>query len=237
MNADDLLKQMTEFAEISRSANPVFELDLRKALKAARELTSVTDQDVKALEDVLRNPGKHYWKELPPLPKEPLLYDPAPRDITFIKELISSGAKLWGVPATGQHYEIDHSTKTFKLAIDSEHDDNRVHDKTKMILGLLGWSMIDQQESTRTYSTNNGPWVVAVIDFDISTQINSKTGENFPPGTRGQDAVVTSRTGGLIRVGHAVGAELVKHVRKQYGTGKTAAAGQALVQKYGPKKP
>ncbi len=244
MEKDDLLKQLVDYANIAKSANPLMELDIKKSLDALKGMGS-SQREIEALDKALHAPQTLAWKGMPPLPERPFDYHPTEQDIAFIKDLIQSGVKLWGVPVTARspqepqtalHYGIDHENKTFKVLVDCEHDEGRIHDKTKMILGLLGWTMIDFQDSTLSYSAVVGPWILAVFDFPIHTQIDSRTGKNYPEGTRGQDAVATGQSGKLMRLGPHVGAELIKHAKAKqptYGNAKTDAPGKLLIKRYG----
>lgn len=243
MEKDDLLNEMNKWARIAHSSNPVLELDIHKILKSLKEEMGATPEEIKALSEALYHPETIQWNIAPPLPERPLQYDPTERDIQFIKDLIASGATKWGIPGTAQpgkpetalHYAIDHQKKTFKVVVDPEEDEQRVHDKTKMILGLLGWTMLDEQKSTLSYTAAVGSWALGVFDFSISTQLDSRTGKNFPPGTRGQDAMATSG-GKVVRLGSVIGHELIKHAqapKTDVGAGKTAAPGQVLKEKYG----
>jgi len=108
-----------------------------------------------------------------------------------------------------------------------------------MILGLLGWKMIDNKSSSKSYTATDGNWVIGVFDFSIAEQTNPKTGENFPPGSRGQDAVATlGKMAVFARLGHVIGAHLWKFTQKQadpeaFGSGKTNAAWLNIKEKHG----
>ncbi len=241
MEKDDLIKQMTEYARIARANNPVLELDIKKCLDALPGM-GCSPEEVSALGEALHHPEKLVWNLGPPLPEEPLSYEPTEEDKDFIRKLIDR-ATVWAVPSTGEPdrpetcltYAIDRQNKTFKVIIDPEHDEHRIHDKTKMILSLLGWRMIDEQRSSLGYTAVAGPWAVGVFDFSIATQIDRRTGKNFPPGTRGQDSVATCG-GRVVRLGQVIGRELIRHAqapKSDIGAGKTAAPGQVLKEKYG----
>ena len=231
MDKNALIAEMVKWSKIARSADPAFELDLetdiRKALDdfMAREVPA---DRIAALEKMLREPANLAWKLMPPLPDEPLKWMPSPFQVDWFRDFIGKmrDGTEWHVPATGHVYKIDKVRKTFTLIRDAEHDPDRWHDRNKMVLGLLGYSMVDLRSSMRSYSATDGKWVLAVADFSIAEQPNSKTpGENFPPGSRGQDVFVASADdGALVRLGHTIARAIWRHIEPEYGTAKTGAS-------------
>lgn len=238
---DSLIAEMTKWSEIAKSSDPILELEIRKSLDFLRDEAKVPATEVAALEKMLRNPRELAWKLLPPLPDEPLKWTPADFQIRWFRDFIAQAkdGMMWKVPSTGQVYKIDKVNKTFTLVLDTEDDHDRWHDRNKMILGLLGWKMIDNKSSAQSFSATDGNWVIGVFDFSIAEQKNPKTGENFPPGSRGQDAIATQgKTATFARLGHVIAAYLWKFTQPQgdpeaFGSGKTNAAWLKIKEKHG----
>jgi hypothetical protein len=232
VDKDALLRELTKWSEIARASNPILEMEIRKVLDQLRDVVKLPAEKVDALEKMLRAPEKLIWQRMPTLPDKPLNWTPEKFQVEWFRDFISKmkDGTEWHVPSTGHVYKIDKTNKTFTLTHDVEHDPNDWHERNKMILALLGYSMIDNKSSAKTYSSVGDHWIVAVFDFSIETQENSATpGKNFPHGSRGQDAVATPSSGGaLVRLGHDIGRYLWKHVEPAYGAGKTSAAWTAL---------
>jgi hypothetical protein len=225
----DLIGQFQKYDRMIRSADPRMELEIDK-LKTAMAEMKVTPEDAKMLEDVIRDPKLATWKPGPSLPAEALHFDPTEEQINFFREIIrlaSEGCK-WGIPSTGHEYRIEKTKKQFVLTRTVEHDPERWHDKTKMILALLGWSMVDDLESVQNLVALHGTWSLGIFSFRIDTQENPATpGQNFPPGSYGQDAVATSlKNGHLLRLGRQCSFNMWRKltvVSVDSGTGKTSA--------------
>lgn len=229
MEKDALIRELEKWARISRSDNPTFEIALDKVLSPLKTQGNFSPEAISELEQMIRHPEKLVWQLLPTLPDKPLNWTPTRDQVEWFRVFIEKArdGMEWHVPSTGQIYKIDKVNKTFTLIRDSELDVNDWHERNKMVLGLLGYSMIDGRSSAKTYSTPSKHWVLAVLDFSISDQENPATpGKNHPAGARGQDAMATLVTGGggLVRLGHDIGRHLWAHVEPAYGAGKTGAA-------------
>jgi hypothetical protein len=234
MKADELLREMERLAKAMRNPNQALELDIQKTINALRSGAKVPAEAIEALDGILHDPKTLVWQRMPDLPDSDSGFQPNAEQIEFFRELIrvATDGMEWGVPHTGQVYKIDKQVKTFTLIRETQKDTEDWHGKTKMILGLLGWRMIDNKASNRSFSATKDGWLIAVFDFSIENQENPKTpGQNFPPGSRGQDAVATlMNRGAFVRLGHVIGRELIKYVTTDFGYGKSTAAGSNLYE-------
>lgn len=59
---------------------------------------------------------------------------------------LNDGA-VWGVPGTGQVYQISHANKTLTLIHGDPKDPRHWHDKNKITLAKLGYKVLDRPES------------------------------------------------------------------------------------------
>lgn len=231
MDKDTLIAELEKWTRISKSADPMMEIELAKSLDFLRNQSDkpFTAEQVSALEKMIREPQKLPWRKMPSLPDKPLNWTPSRSQIEWFRTFIEkmNDVAEWEVSSTGQRYRIDKKAKTFTLIKDTDQDINNWHERNKMILGLLGYTMIDNRSSAQTYSVVQGDWILAVFDFSIDEQENPRTpGKNFPPGSRGHDAVATASSGVFVRLGHNVGRHIWKAIRPpeyDYGTGKTTA--------------
>jgi len=231
MELDDLVKQFQKYDRMAKSADPLLELDIDK-LKTTLAQMGVGADDVASLEEAIRHPEKVAWKSGPPLPDKPMLdFTPTQEHVEFIVNVIRMAREgaIWEFPSTGHRYRIEKLAKRFVLIHDVEHDPDDWHTKTKMILGLIGWSMVDHRQEVHNIVALHGRWSIGVFDFNIETQINPKTNQNFPPGSHGQDAVATLIINpSIVRLGHYVAHVLWTKARMLVlgtGTGKTNAPG------------
>lgn len=239
---EDFLDEITRWAKISQSANPMMEIDLKKAADTLRTEAKAPADQIAELEKMVREPEKLMWQLMPPLPDEPLNWTPSEQQVNWFREMISratDGIK-WKVPSTGQVYQIDKVNKTFTLIIDTDNDKERWHERNKMILALLGYTMIDNKSSAKSFTATGEHWILGVFDFSIAEQENPKTpGQNFPPGSRGQDSVATAgKNAAFIRLGHVIGAHLWKAAQQAsgpdaFGKGKTNAPWLKIKEKHG----
>lgn len=239
---DKFLDEITKWALISKSPNPMMEIDLKKAIDTLRADAKVSDEQLAELEKMVREPEKLPWRLMPSLPDEPMNWTPTQYQVEWFREMISRAKpeQKWKVPSTGQVYQIDKVNKTFTLIVDTDNDKDRWHEKNKMILALLGYTMIDNKSSARSFTATGDYWILGVFDFSIAEQENPKTpGQNFPAGSRGQDAVATAgKSAAFIRLGHVIGAHLWKCTGQvndpnAFGKGKTNAPWLKIKEKHG----
>jgi hypothetical protein len=219
MNKDDLLREFGWLAGAMHAKDPLAELAIHRHGNFLRE-HGIEEFAIKELEDALRAPEKLQWKPLvlPPPPR--LDWQPTQTDIDFVKARIDSGVSGWFDEDREIGYAINHDNKTFKLIRMLEHK-TEVHERTRNILELLGWRMIDYITTTIAFVARTCGWQIIVIDFSIEEQINGNTGDNFPPGSRGQEATA-SGYGTSLRLGHDVGRALIKGALPEFGQGKTS---------------
>lgn len=72
-------------------------------------------------------------------------WEPTPAMVGWFQRMLSmlrEGA-VWGVPGTGQAYQISHANKTVTLIHGEPNDPQHWHDKNKKTLARLGYRVLD----------------------------------------------------------------------------------------------
>lgn len=221
--ADDVLKEMERIAKAFQNPDQALELDMQKVINTLRGDAKLGRDQIEAIDFAMHNPDKLKWTPvLIPEPKND--YQPTEYEMQWFRDFLSSKATQdvwkWEVSSTGQRYEFNKTAKTATL-IRERPDPNDWHSRNKKIMTMLGWKVIDSSTHTRTFNAQHGSWTLSVLDFPISAQQSTSTGQMFPPGTRGQDAIANNATGVVVRLGNNIGRWFIKHVSAEYGVGKT----------------
>ena len=73
-------------------------------------------------------------------------WQPDPRMIYWFRRHLASlnDGAIWGVPGTGQIYQVDHQAHTLTLIHGEPNDEMHWHDKNKKTLALLGYQVLDR---------------------------------------------------------------------------------------------
>lgn len=229
---DDLINEMARIAKAFKAPDQALELDIQKIINTLRTHGKVPEADITDLDEAMHQPEKLVWKVMPRPPEEACDFVPNYQQIEFFEMLIakvSDGAE-WKVPSTGQVYRISHKDKTFTLIRNTQNDKDDWHSKNKIILGKIGWSMIDSRASTRAFTANHKNWLLVLNDFAIDDQENPATpGKNFPSGSRGQESFASlPGHGAFVRLAHRVGRAFMDGRAQDFGMGKAITFGSKL---------
>lgn len=75
------------------------------------------------------------------------VWKPRPSDIAWTKALLSQIKQggHWQVPMSGAVYMVDHINKQL---VQIEGGPSDVHERTKLVLAAMGWTMADNEEQS-----------------------------------------------------------------------------------------
>lgn len=83
-------------------------------------------------------------------PNDPLwsyAWRPSPEILAWFRRFLERAPKMWVSPSSGHVYAINPETKTMTLAHGDPHDARHWHDKNKVTLAELGWTVLDGPDS------------------------------------------------------------------------------------------
>lgn len=228
MNKDDLMGEFERIAKAFKAPDQLLELDIQKVINTLRSEVKLPKDQIEAIDFAMHSPDKLKWEAVSkPDPK--IDFEPSWEQVNWFRTLVAGMPRdefKWKVPRTGQEYIMNRVKKTFTLVREMPDPDDW-HQKNKVILSRIGWSMVDSTTTMRTFNAQHGPWTLTVLDFSIEAQENPKTpGQTFPSGTRGQEAMANNGSGVVVRLGHNVGRWFIKNVSPDSGIGKSMAFGE-----------
>ncbi len=228
MDQDSLINEMARIAKAFKAPDQALELDIQKIINTLRSHAKVPEVDIMDLDEAMHHPENLKWSPMPNAP-EKTDFVPNHQQIEFFRLLISRANEgmEWTLPSTGQVYRVSPKDKTFTLIRNTENDPDDWHGKNRVIVEKLGWKMVDSRSSLRSYTANHKSWLLVLSDFSIEDQVNPLTpGQNFPAGSRGQEAFASLKTSGaFVRLAHRVGKAFMQGRAQDFGMGKSIMFG------------
>jgi hypothetical protein len=88
--------------------------------------------------------------------------DITPQMLAWARGLVASlrDGGVWGVPATGQAYQLNHGNKTMTLIHGPVHDSMGWHKKSKEVFRRIGWRVLDGPENPDEMTVTE-----AIVDY------------------------------------------------------------------------